>query len=262
MVNPAASLALLAGGQGGWPPGWASVLARFGPLALGALAALVLLRALLRHHRYRAARVLGDSEQSAVRATLVAAESRTIGEIVPVVVERSDSHPQARWIVALGTLLLGSALLASWLPWGSPALLLLCQAGLGALGWAAALALPDLQRLVISEQRATHVAEEQAVQEFHRQGLARTRDRTGVLLFVSLLERRVIVLGDEGIHARVGDEHWTATTAAVLDGIARGSLRDGLVAGIERCGAVLAEHFPARPGDRNELADRLVVRRQ
>jgi putative membrane protein len=260
MVNSA--FTLLLGRQGEWPPEWASALGRYGPLTLAALVAFVLVRALLRHRRYQAAGVLGESDLAAVRAALAQAESRTAGEIVPVVLERSDSHPEARWIVALGALLLGSALLARHLPWESPALLLACQVALGALGWLAAFALPDLQRLVISEQRATEVAEEQAVQEFHRQGLHKTQHATGVLLFVSLLERRVIVLGDEGIHARVGDAHWTATTAAVLDGIARGSLRDGLIAGIERCGAVLAEHFPGRPHDRNELADRLVVRRQ
>ena len=261
MVSPLA-LPLLAGSQGSWPPGWLSALERFGPPVLAAWAALLIVRALLRQHRYRAAGALGESDRAAVRAALLEAESRTAGEIVPVVLERSDSHPDARWIVALGTLLLGTALLSSLLPWDAPPLLLLCQVGLGALGWLLAWLLPDLQRLVVSESRATHVAEEQAAQEFRRQELHHTRDASGVLLLVSLFERRVIVLGDAGIHARVGDAHWTATTEAVLDGVARGSLRDGLVAGIERCGAVLAAHFPARPDDRNELPDRLVVRRQ
>src|SRR5262249_17843272 len=153
--------------------------------------------------------------------------------------------PEACWLAALGALLLGSALLGAWLPWTQPALLLGCQAALGAAGWLLARLLPDLQRTLISERRATEGAEEQALQESHRAGLHRTRHATGVLLFVSLLERRVIVLGDEGIHARVGEQHWTATTQAVLDGIRAGSLRVGLIAGIARCGAVLAEHFPA-----------------
>ena len=83
-----------------------------------------------------------------------------------------------------------------------------------------------------------------------------------MLLFVSLLERRVVVLGDEGIHARVGDSHWTATTKAVLDGIERDSLRDGLLTGIARCADVLAAHFPAQRDDVNELEDRVVVRRE
>jgi putative membrane protein len=179
-----------------------------------------------------------------------------------VVLERADSHPQARWLASLGATLLGSALLARQLPWQHPALLLCSQALLGAAGWVLAALLPDLQRLFISEARATEVAEEQAVQEFHRYGLHRTAHGTGVLLLVSLLERRVIVLGDAGIHARVTEDHWTGTAAAVLEGIEKGSLRDGLVAGIGRCGAVLAEHFPSKPDDRNELPDHLVVRRE
>ena len=252
---------LLVGSQGSWAAPWVVVLGRVATGAIAALAAALLLRALLRQGRYRAAGRLRESDREVVRAALAQAEARTSGEIVPVVLERSDEHPHARWLVALGAWLLGAALLADVLPWGSPVPLLATQLALGALGWLAASALPDLQRLVISEERATQAAEKRAELEFHRQGLHRTRDATGVLLFTSLLERRVIVLGDAGIHGKVGDEHWTETTRAVLDGIARGSLRDGLVAGIERCGAVLAQHFPARPGDRNELADRLVVRR-
>jgi putative membrane protein len=259
MVSP--PFTLLLGSQGHWPPEWQSAFARYAPWAACAMAVFVIALALLRNRRYLARRVLGESDIVAVRAALAQAESRTTGEIVSVVVERSDAHPDSRWLVALGALLLGSALLGPHLPWEAPTLLL-CQVGLGAVGWLAAFALPDLQRMLISERRATHVAQEQAAQEFFRQGLHRTREATGVLLFVSLLEHRVIVLGDAGIHARVGDSHWTGTTHAVLEGIAKGSLRDGLIAGIERCGAVLAEHFPGRPDDRNELADRLVVRRQ
>jgi len=262
MVIHAGTLVLLAGGQGAWPPHWVSTLGAWCPLVLLVLVALLVIRALVRHHRYQARGVLSEADLEALRAALAQAESRTTGELVPVIVERSDSHAEARWLAALGALLLGTALLARHLPWESPALLLMCQVGLGAAGWFAAFWLPDLQRLLISERRATHVAEEQAAQEFHRQGLHRTREGTGVLLFVSLLERRVIVLGDAGIHARVGDAHWTAATQAVLDGIHRGSLRDGLLAGLQCCGGVLAEHFPGRPDDRNELSDHLVVRRQ
>jgi uncharacterized membrane protein len=68
------------------------------------------------------------------------------------------------------------------------------------------------------------------------------------------------VLGDEGIAAKVSPEHWETTKDAVLDGIRRGSLRDGLVEGIRRCEAVLAQHHPWTAGDRNEIPDRLVVR--
>jgi len=248
--------------QGSWSPPWVDAALRFGPLLLAALVGALVVRALLRRRRYDARAQLDDAARAVVVEALVAAERRTEGEIVPVVLERSDRHPQACWLAALASLLIGSALLMSWLPWQHPLLLLACQVAAGAAGWLLAWRLPDLQRLFIGEARATEVAEEQAVQEFHRHGLHKTKNATGVLLFVSLLERRVIVLGDEGIHAKVGDGHWTGTTKAVLEHLATGTLRDGLVAAIDRCGEVLAEHFPAKRDDVNELADRVIVRRE
>ena len=92
------------------------------------------------------------------------------------------------------TLLCGSALLAGWLPWDQPTLFFLSQLGLGAIGFLAARGLPGFKRAFISEARADEMAREQALQEFYAHGLHRTPNATGVLLFVSLLERRVIVL--------------------------------------------------------------------
>ncbi len=159
-------------------------------------------------------------------------------------------------------MLIGSALLEGVLPWTHPAWLLACQLGLGAVGYGLARWLPDIQRLFVSPARATEVAEEQAFQEFFRQGLHKTEAATGVLIFTSLLERRVIVLGDEGISQHLPDDFWNDVHAAILDGIAGGSLRDGLVEGIRRTGDALAEHAPWKTGDRNELPDRLIVRRE
>ena len=119
---------------------------------------------------------------------------------------------------------------------------------------------PDFKRLFVFEGHATEVAEEQALQEFYRLGLHKTQGATGVLLFVSLLEHRVVVLGDAGIDAKVGAEHWQRTKDAFLGGIERGSLRDGLIDGVRQCGDVLGQHFPCAPGDKNEVEDRVIVR--
>ncbi len=241
--------------------GWLARLGWIGLWASLALYAFLVARALLRRRRYLAASVLGPEDLVALHAELAAAEKKTVGEIVPVVLERSDEHPGACWVAALAFLLLGSGLFAALLPWNTPWLVLLFQLACGALGYATARLLPDFQRVFVRESRATEMAEEQAFQEFHRHGLQHTAARTGVLVFVSLFERRAIVLGDEGIDAQVGEEHWRATTEAILAGIAAGSLRDGLVAGIRACGAALAEHFPWQAGDRDEVPDRVIVRR-
>ena len=237
------------------------IVADFGPWLLLAALAAALLHAALRNRRYRALGVLSENDQARVHEALRAAEKRTVGEVVPVVVERSDAHPSGEWVAALGFLLLGSALLAPHLYRLGPGLFLLAQLALGALGFALARALPGFKRLFVSERRATEAAEEQAFQEFHRLDLHRTEAETGMLLFVSLFERRVVVLGDRGIDAKVGKDAWLATSQAILDGIARGSLREGLIEGIRRSEDVLAQHFPWTEGDRNEVPDRLVVRR-
>ncbi len=241
-------------------PAWLSALDALGPWLLVALLAALVVRALVQRAGFRAMGVLAPNDLEAVHEALRAAERRTVGEIVPVVVERSDAHPDARWFAALLTALTGTLLLGPHLPWNEPVLLVTVQLALGALGWLLARVLPGFARVFVFERRATEMAEEQALQEFQALELHRTEAATGVLIFVSLFERRVVVLGDHGIDAKVGVAHWKATNEAVLAGIARGSLRDGLVEGIRRAGDVLAEHFPHHDGGKNELPDRVIVR--
>jgi uncharacterized membrane protein len=66
------------------------------------------------------------------------------------------------------------------------------------------------------------------------------------------------VIGDEGVHARCGDAFWRELTSAMTSYFQRGDFTGGLVHGISRSGALLAEHFPRQPGDRNELSDDVV----
>jgi uncharacterized membrane protein len=91
---------------------------------------------------------------------------------------------------------------------------------------------------------------------FERLGMTRTRERNGILFFVVPSRRRFVVLGDEGIHAKVGPEFWETVAAAVGERFRKGAFTDGLVHGIETVGRELAAHFPYDPAaDRNELPD-------
>jgi putative membrane protein len=231
------------------------------PLLFVALLGILVLRALVRQGRYRAVSVLGEKDHQAVRQAVAEAERKTVGEILPVVVERSDPHPGADWLAALSFLIVGSSALLAWMPWQHPVAVLATQVVFGAVGFGLARALPDLKRLFVFENRATAVAEEQAFQEFYANGLHRTEAATGVLLFVSLFERRVVILADEGIDREVDASFWADTDDAVLEGIRRGSLREGLLEGIRRAGDLLSRKFPWRDGDRNEIPNRLIVRR-
>lgn len=93
---------------------------------------------------------------------------------------------------------------------------------------------------------------------FRRLGMDRTRDRNGILFFIVPSRRRFVVLGDEGIHAKVGPEFWARVAAATSASFGRGDFTLGLVQGIETVGEQLAAHFPYDPAtDRNELSDEI-----
>jgi len=239
---------------------WTTLLGVGGSILFGLLLAAFLVRAFLQRDRYRAVAVLGDGDRSAVSAEIAKAEVRTSGELAVVVLDRSDRHPGADWLSCVVFVAIGTALLSASVTWDHPALLFAVQLALGALGYLAARAVPAFKRLFVSEARATEMAAEQALQEFYGAGLHRTVGATGVLIFVSLLERRVIVLGDEGIDARLDETHWRETSRVILDGVRRGALGEGLVEGVRRCGAVLEEHFPAEGENPDEVPDQVIVR--
>ena len=91
---------------------------------------------------------------------------------------------------------------------------------------------------------------------FDRLHMRETEHRNGVLIFVVPSRRTFVVLGDEGIHAKVGDDFWHAVAGAISGFFKKGDFTGGLVHGIETVGAALAEHFPFDPNtDRNELPD-------
>jgi uncharacterized membrane protein len=89
---------------------------------------------------------------------------------------------------------------------------------------------------------------------FERMGITQTRERNGVLFFVVPSRRKFVVLGDAGIHEKVGQEFWTSVVSAVTDKFRSGQFTEGLVKGIETVGEQLATHFPYdTASDKNEL---------
>lgn len=98
-----------------------------------------------------------------------------------------------------------------------------------------------------------------AVQQFLAHGLHVTEARTGVLIFAALADHQVEVVADEAIHACVSPEVWADAVAALTGGLRRDQPVEGFEKAISLCGQVLAERFPPRPADMNEIPDKLVV---
>jgi len=100
---------------------------------------------------------------------------------------------------------------------------------------------------------------QQAVTVFERLGMHRTAERHGVLIYVAVEDRKLAVIGDTGIHARVGEEYWRGLVAAITSHLREERPRDGLVHAVRELGEQLGQHFPRRGDDTNELSDQLSV---
>jgi putative membrane protein len=193
--------------------------------------------------------------REAVRGAVQAAERGTSGEIVPMVVSRSDGYPGVRAVAAAilafaaAVVVLASPLDARlWIP---PVQLVTFAAGYALAGWS------PLLRLLLPESVRTARVRQAAHLAFVEEGIVETRDRTGILLYVSLLEHRVEIVADRGIDERVPEGTWEGVVRLVLDGIRRQRAEEGLVDAIRLCGEILAVQFPPRPDDTDELANRL-----
>jgi uncharacterized membrane protein len=86
-------------------------------------------------------------------------------------------------------------------------------------------------------------------------GMTHTRERNAILIFVAPLSHKFAVIGDVGVHKRCGDEFWQKLAEEMRGHFLRSEFTTGLVQGIGKAGDLLAEFFPRRPDDQNELPD-------
>lgn len=100
---------------------------------------------------------------------------------------------------------------------------------------------------------------ELAEKEFYRLNMHQTRDKTGILLFFLLGERKFYILADEGINEKVKPEVWESVSNEIQENFKNGFFAKGIIHGIERVGKLLSEHFPIKPDDINELTNKVVI---
>jgi putative membrane protein len=196
-----------------------------------------------------------DRVETAVRR----AESRSTGQVVPVVVERSEPYEEVRWIAAVIGAVAATAIVELVLPDPAVSQVLAFQLAGGVIGWIVGRA-GAVERLLAGKAHQDAAVQARAGQAFFEHGLHQTRDGTGVLVFASLREHRAVVLGDRGIHERMGDAEWKRAVDALVDGMRRDRPGEGFEAAIDVIGARLAEHFPRGDGEQapNELPDGLI----
>lgn len=93
---------------------------------------------------------------------------------------------------------------------------------------------------------------------FARLGMTATRERNAVLVLIAPDARQFAIFGDEGVHAKCGDDFWRNVAAAMEQKFRAGQHTDAVVEGVARAGELLAREFPHRPDDRDELPDAVV----
>ena len=206
------------------------------------------------------ARIFPESDTERIRSAVEAAEKRTSGEIVPYIVERSDDYEESEW--RAGALVLAVVMVAvSAFYWFSDSWhsfdLILMGLDSGAaffVGFLAARYVPPVKRFFAGRSLIERRVHSRAANAFLSEEIFATAERTGILIFLSLLEHRVVVLGDSGINAKVEKGEWDSIVRTVIDGIGSGKPTDGLVAAIGQAGSLLERTgVKITPGDRNEL---------
>ncbi len=200
---------------------------------------------------------LSPSDQVRVRDAVAVAEARTAGEIFVVVARTSDDYRfiPLLWATLLALLVPLPLIFLTRLP-----VLDIYLAQLFVfIGLAIILSIPPLHMLTVPRPVKRARAHATAVEQFLARGLHTTEARTGVLVFVSIAERYAEVIADAGIAGKVSQEVWDRAVAGLIGEVRAGRLAEGLIAAVGEAGAVLAEHFPIRPDDRNELANDVIL---
>jgi putative membrane protein len=199
-----------------------------------------------------------DSARARITAAIHAAEKHTSGEFVALVARASDHYISAAllWAGGLALLLPGVLLL---LPLHlRPVGIYEFQIGLFVALTLLFEFLPWLHMALVPKRVQHSRASRLAHAQFYEQGVHLTHEHSGVLFFVSLAERYVEVVADKGIHEKLGEAHWREVVEAFLTHVRRDDVTEGFVAAITLCGKAMAEHYPAKPGDTDELSDGLI----
>lgn len=211
-----------------------------------------------------ASTLFSDSDLRRIEEAIRGAEAQSRGEIVAAAVPASGAYPGAAWagaclgaLSALLLLVLAHLLTDVW-GLGAPLWALLAASGGAAGGYLVVGRSDTLKRLLTDDQVMDRQVDLAARAAFVDHEVFATRDRSGVLLYLSLLEHRVVVLGDAGVEAHVAPGEWDEIVAGIARGIREGRAAEALVAAIGRVGDILDRRgLERRTDDRDELGNRL-----
>lgn len=207
-----------------------------------------------------------EIEKEQVRQAVKSLETVSCGEIVPYIVDSSDDYVEASWYMStiMGSVMATMIGLFSY-SWMLPFHLTPVDIAIGVMaaiivGFFIPVVFPSSKRWLITKERQLERVNQRAAEAFLNEKVYKTAEKVGILLFVSQQERLVLVMGDEGINARVSQKDWEEVVEVILSGIKSRQAAQGLVNAIDRCRELLLRHgFVRKATDTNELSDDLRI---
>ena len=212
---------------------------------------------------------LSDDDQKRIAKAVELAEKKTSGEIATALIKESSDYAVYELYFSLIAgflyftfLLIFYPAVSSWMEnlfWSSQSWYVTAFYGLTTILFIGLTYffsnLPFVDRLIVPRKVMDEKVRSRAMQHFTESGVYSTRDHTGILIFISLLERRVEILADKGISDKIPQDQWDSLVADLSVAIKNGDMADGLCRAVESCGKKLSGHFPIKADDTNELSD-------
>jgi len=199
-----------------------------------------------------------QAERDKISQAVLEAEKHTTGEIVPMIVTQSDDYSGARWRLAVAGALFSGFLAYFFLADYDPVWMLYAQIPGLYIGYALG-NFGVLLRPFMLEEKIDEEVKQRALQAFYEHNLHATKDRTAILIMVSLLERRVEILADAGINSKVSKDTWQGIVSDMITCIKTNDLSEGFCIAVSECGDILAKDFPGNRDNPDEVSNKLII---
>lgn len=203
---------------------------------------------------------------AAIKQKVGTTEKNISGEIVPVIVNQCGDYNSAAYkgaLIGAAGIFVSLVIADRFLPGIAiydPLWYFIYVAIGGMLSASAVYLIPSLKRLLTGKDKLDNAAAHSADSFFCKEEVFNTKERTGIMIFIALFERRVIIKADTGISKVVNQSIWDDLVGDLLNSIKRNKISDGLITAIETCGNILKDNgFHSTPDDKNELSNELRI---
>lgn len=216
---------------------------------------------------------LSTTDMKEIKTAVSKAEQTTSGEIALALTAESDNY--SFWEL-LASIYLSAVIFIILLPfaskinifyesirWAQPIWFLPAFYGIACLASIVIgffiMNVPSIDRFIIPKDVRRSNVTHRAFQHFAESGIYETKEHSGILIFVSYMERQVRIIADSGNSSKISQDLWNIIADELSEGIKTGKTKEGFIGAIEKCGELLSDNFPASKENTNELPDGLII---